>query len=236
MAEGTEMERLDEVEHDYEADRADEDPVGPIFTDFLSDIRSSRDFFVTPDRPMDLDDEHVEIGKFLDYLNLEDELKDRSFLRWLKDRKRFKFRWTIMGDGDTNYDVEYHNAEGEIEEFSTLNNDDFRIAIKDLREFYDEWKAEELNKILKRAGVATAIGVSLTSLITGLSLGLKRTGNDMVRDVKTKSWTRLKAPHKTPWSDLEEASGKGLVFVADHPVVVVVSAYVAYKYLKDRRK
>ena len=58
--------------------------------------------------------------------------------------------------------------------------------VRDIRYHYDNWKKIELDKILKRSGIATATGLTIITLVTGLSLGLKRSGSDAVRNAKHK--------------------------------------------------
>ena len=44
---------------------------------------------------------------------------------------------------------------------------------------YDRYVAANKRKVMKRAGVTTGIGLSVITLITGLSLGLKSPGKDL---------------------------------------------------------
>lgn len=52
--------------------------------------------------------------------------------------------------------------------------------IYDMDKFYDDFRKIGLNKILKRAGGKTALGLSLIAIITGVSIGLKKAGNELV--------------------------------------------------------
>lgn len=49
---------------------------------------------------------------------------------------------------------------------------------------------ENKRRVLKRPGVGTGIGLSIVSLITGLALGLKRTG----KDIRASATYRLSRP------------------------------------------
>ena len=93
----------------------------------------------------------------------------------------------------TNYKFSYHSTEKEVsnstlyyieKQFQTkssqLNQNDFEEYGIEIREYYDEWRQSGLNKILRRLVVATTIGLSVKALTTGLSIGLKRSGNDII--------------------------------------------------------
>ena len=54
-----------------------------------------------------------------------------------------------------------------------------------------------MNKISKRPGIATGIGLTIIALVTGLSLGLKRAGSDAVRDAKHQKAKKLNPPKKS---------------------------------------
>lgn len=56
--------------------------------------------------------------------------------------------------------------------------------------------AENNRRVMKRAGVATGIGICVIALITGFCLGLKRAGKDLDGQAKKEeAWT----PIYTPW-------------------------------------
>ena len=58
---------------------------------------------------------------------------------------------------------------------------------------------------MKRAGVATGIGLSVIALIAGLSLGYKRAGKDVEnREKREESWNPiwLREKLETAWSSL----------------------------------
>ena len=107
---------------------------------------------------------------------------------------RFRNKKSISGSGlVTNYEGSYYgelyvNENGvkvrPVRNLKTINgmienNEEFRQHINDIRYNYDNWRKLERNKILKRGGIATVVVVSLVTLITGLSLGLKRGGSDI---------------------------------------------------------
>ena len=50
-----------------------------------------------------------------------------------------------------------------------MNQNDFEEYRTEIREYYDEWRQSEVNRT----------GLALIALITGLSLGLKSSGNDI---------------------------------------------------------
>ena len=58
--------------------------------------------------------------------------------------------------------------------------------VDDIRYHYDNWKKLELDRILKKSGKATTIALTIVTVVIGLSLGLKRSGSDGVRDAKHK--------------------------------------------------
>ena len=63
---------------------------------------------------------------------------------------------------------------------------------EEVRDAYDRYVAENNKRVLQNAGITTVVqGVSLVSLITGLSLALKRNGYDLKADAKKKSGLRL---------------------------------------------
>ena len=90
----------------------------------------------------------------------------------------------------TNYELSLNSKEtdGETTWFETKKyqtvdgrflDEDFYEIRDTMDEFYYDYR-KELNKIMKQAGGITFIGLSLIALITGLSLRLKKSGNDLV--------------------------------------------------------
>ena len=61
----------------------------------------------------------------------------------------------------------------------------------DIRAEYDYYVEKNNRHVLNKAGIATAIGVSIISLVTGLVLGLKRTSKDIEASAKTNKWSLL---------------------------------------------
>lgn len=55
-----------------------------------------------------------------------------------------------------------------------MEQEQYDVLREDIRGDYDTWVAENNKRVMKRAGVATGIGLSIIALITGLSLGIKR--------------------------------------------------------------
>ena len=73
-----------------------------------------------------------------------------------------------------------------------------------MREYYVDWRKRKPDRILERTGIATGLGLSLIAVITGLVLGLKRSGNDIINTgVKPKP---IKPGEKTRKKSHEEKS------------------------------
>ena len=91
----------------------------------------------------------------------------------------------------------------------------------------------ELDKILKQSRLATGIRLTIIALITGLSLGLKRSGTDIVHNAeqKAKKLTPAKKIEIVPWTDIEKASGKGLISIGDN-IYLIIGATLIYLYRK----
>ena len=73
-----------------------------------------------------------------------------------------------------------------------------------------------------------------------MSLGLKRSGSDAVRDAKHKQRKaeKLIPAEKReiiPWTDLEEASGKGLIFFGHHSYLIIGGSLI-YLYSRKNKK
>ena len=81
--------------------------------------------------------------------------------------------------------------------------------------------------------MATGIGLTIIALITGLSLGLKRSGTDIVHNAeqKAKKLTPAKKIEIVPWTDIEKASGKGLILIGDN-IYLIIGATLIYLYSK----
>ena len=174
-------------------DKEETEPLLKIFGDKLQDARN--------------------ISIFLkNVVDLEKEAYNPMFVKYLIEKQDFKTQRTVNINNDNSildYRVEYYGepyiyGDGERvpphKVFRTenveINNDDIiNEIVKDIRYHYDTWRKIELNKILKRSGIATTIGLTIILLVTGLSLGLKRSGSDAVRDAKYK---QRKAEKLTP--------------------------------------
>ena len=87
---------------------------------------------------------------------------------------------------------------------------------------------------MKKAGIATAVGLFLIALITELSLGLKRTGKDIVRDA-TKAGKDVHPGKKTTdiLKELEKLLGKSLVLIGDH-IYIVIGGTLFYLYTRKK--
>ena len=105
----------------------------------------------------------------------------------------------------------------------------------DIRYNYDNWKSIEFNKTIKKASVATGVGLTIIALVTGLTLGLKRIGKDTERSAVIK-WKKLTPAKKRkqviPWTKLEEASGKGIYEFGKY-FPLIVSGGVLYVLTKN---
>ena len=178
-------------------------------------------------------------GYFIfDVLQLELPCTNPKFIKYLMENRDFKIKKTIRVSGfTTNYEVSYKSEEeedGNIKWFVTktyktdngqISDDDFNNCRFDIRSYYDEWRKAELNKILKRSGIATAISLSIIALVIGLSLGLQRAGSEIESSAKRK---KMKAEKLTPaekrtvipWIDTEEATGKGLIVIGDNTYIL----------------
>lgn len=108
-----------------------------------------------------------------DVLLLEEECNNSKFVKFRMDKKGFHIEKRIDGIL-TNYKFSYHPTEKDVgsntiyyinkqleTEDGQLNQNDFEECRTEIEEYYDEWIQSELNKILGRSGVATAIGLSL---------------------------------------------------------------------------
>ena len=101
-------------------------------------------------------------------------------------------------------------------------------------EFYDDYGKKELNKIFKKSGAITAIGISLIALITGLNLRLKRSGNNVVVNPSKKASKlkpRIPVKREEQWVETKDiakkTTGDGLIFIGDH-IYLIIGALVLY--------
>ena len=78
--------------------------------------------------------------------------------------------------------------------------------------------------------------MTLIALVTGLSLGLKRGGYDIVQVSKIEKKAEKLKPGRDviPWTDIQEASGKSLIFVGDH-IYLVIGGTLIYLYTIERK-
>ena len=150
------------------------------------------------------------------------------------------------------YDLSHHATEGDdggnvwnkTRQFKTMigviaDAEQFAKSRTDMTRYDDDWREIKLDQVLKRAGIATGLGLSVIALIMGLALELKRSGNDIINaGVKPKP---IKPGEKTkkgkPWREIEDiarkTTGHGLIFMGDHVHVVIG---VSLLYLWTRRK
>ena len=106
----------------------------------------------------------------------------------------------------------------------------------DIRAEYDNYVEKNNSRVLKNAGLATAVGISIVSLITGLALGLKRTGKDIEVSAKTHTWSPIGPGKKVPeeWMPLvPEITGHVLVFLGDN-IYLVVGEVAMYAWGRKR--
>ena len=147
----------------------------------------------------------------------------------------------------TNYEISYYGEPimnknyvlvRPVRDFKTVGGyiqdpDELNQCIKDMRYHYDRWRTLELDKILKQSRLATGIRLTIIALITGLSLELKRSGTDIVHNAeqKAKKLTPAKKIEIVPWTDIEKASGKGLISIGDN-IYLIIGATLIYLYRK----
>lgn len=101
---------------------------------------------------------------FDDVLLLEPECTNFRLTKWLMDEKGFKIKKKIsqygfLVDYEFSYDATEEDDRGNIWNITRIfktadgdlvNPEDFAVARTDIREFYDYWRKQELNRILKR--------------------------------------------------------------------------------------
>ena len=193
------------------------------------------------------------IGYFFnDVLQLERECENPKFIKYLMERKEFEIRKTISihgliadyvvsylhdeSDGDTVWhDVkrEVKTVDGVIEDKDLLDDVGYEI-----RQHYDEWRELELKKKLKRAGIVGGIALSLSGIVAGLVLGLKRKGTDLKNDAERKDRKTGKLTPSTkidiiPWTGLETAAGDGLIWIGDN-IYLVIGGTLLYVSTRGR--
>ena len=196
------------------------------------------------------------IGFFIeDVLLMEKECTNPRFINYLMEKHDFSIKKALsVSELITNYEIEYYGEpfynENDVrarpvrrfkttdEVISDPNESD--EIVRDIRYHYDNWKKLKLDRILKRSGIATAIGLTIITLVTGLSLGLKRSGSDAVRDAKHKQkkaekLTPAEKRDVIPWTDVEEASGNGLIFIGDN-LYLVIGGSLSYLYSRKNKK
>lgn len=92
---------------------------------------------------------------------------------------------------------------------------------------------------MKGAGIATAVGLSIISLVTGLSLGLKRRPLRVKRRRKKRGSLRPGAkPDHTDWTPLtpaKEVAGGTLVWIGDNIYLVGVRGVALYVWRRKRK-
>ena len=186
--------------------------------------------------------------KDLPYLERDNGYTDVRFIKYLIDTQDFTIKKIVSVPGlVSNKEISYYGEpilnDNDIRhrpfrEFKTVDGviqdpDELNQCISDIRYHYDRWRKLELDKILERSGLATGIGLTIIALITGLSLGLKRSGTDIVHNAehKTKKLTLAKKIEVIPWTDIEKASGKGLILIGDS-IYLIIGATLIYLYSK----
>lgn len=131
---------------------------------------------------------------FDDVLLLEPDCTNVDFIRWLREEKGFKIKKTIRMDGLlVDYEFSYNSSESDdggnvwniTGSFKTTNgvsknSEQFSTARTDVSQYYDDWRKIKLDRVLNRSGIATGLGLSVIVLRTGLALGLRRSGNDII--------------------------------------------------------
>ena len=158
------------------------------------------------------------------------------FIKYLMEKYDFEIKNITsisnpLGDYEGSfYGEPYYNEDGiktwPPREFKSNNNviqdpKEYEQLYNDIRYHLDEWNRIERDKLLKRGEIATAVGLTLVTLITGLSLGLKCAGSDIknsaiIKKRKTKKLTPAQKRKIMPWLDLVEATGKGVITIGDN--------------------
>ena len=194
------------------------------------------------------------IGFFIkDVLLMEkEECTNPRFINYLMEKQDFSIKKIIsVFEIEKNYEIEYYGEpfynENDVRvrpvrKFKTTDGvkadpNESNQIVDDIRHHYDNWEKIELDRILKRSGIATAIGLTIITLVTGLSLGLKRSGSEAVRNVKHKQkkaekLTLAEKRDVIPWIDIEETSGTGLIFIGDHLYLIISGSLI---YLSSRK-
>ena len=93
----------------------------------------------------------------------------------------------------------YHIHKQFQKESGQLNQDDSEECSTEIREFY-KWRHIELNKTLKKAGIMTG---------TGISIGLKRSGNNIINAVYKPKQLKPSIPVKSElWVEIKDIAKK----------------------------
>ena len=102
-----------------------------------------------------------------------------------------------------------------------LTVEDYDALRGDIRGEFDYYTEENNRRVMKKAGIVGAIGASTIALITGLALGLKRKGKDIVADAKRKKADTGKKRERSPWGPIEKVGGEVLVLIGDNLYLVI---------------
>ena len=175
---------------------------------------------------------------FGDILNIEKETKDQRFIDFLVNKKGFK----VVRDRSKHKLVNDYSVSVLDEEWESigriLEQDEFSTLRQIIRDYYEyvEWNNR---RVLRRAGIATAIGVAFMGTIAGLSLALKHKGRDMQSEARREEkWKPLVSSDKnehgwTPLTPAKVISGGVLVFLGDHIYIVLGGTmYYLYRRIK----
>ena len=121
----------------------------------------------------------------------------------------YKLYYTFQGHEENG--VSWHDSK----DFETVNSQftckDFNEILNKMDEFYYDFRKKELNKLQKHSGLNTGVDLSLIAIITSLSLGLKKAGNELVVEPSkkaTKFEPSFPVRREEPWKEIEDIAKK----------------------------
>ena len=158
-----------------------------------------------------------------------------KFVKWFTFKKEFWIKKSINTSGlITNYEFSHETIEEgdnntiwnvtrnfETTDGELADSDEFAWTRTEIREYYDKWRRDELNKILKRSGLITGIELTIIALITALSLGLKRSGNDIIHAAPTLKPATKTESRKEIEDIAKKTTGGSLIFIGDHICITI---------------
>ena len=167
------------------------------------------------------------------------EYSGSKFIKYILEKHNLTIRKTLSGSGlITNYEIEFYR-ESEYRVYVTINgelsSEDYYECSKDMDYLFDKWKDSVLKQKIKKAGLLGGIGLAITGLISGLSLGLKRSGHGIVHDSKVKKEKLTPAERNKeiiPWADIEEAGGKAVIMIGNY-LFYIIGGTIFYYVVRE---